>query len=171
MKEIKFRPLRLDKKTGKIIVASYMGWRKVKTLDWAEFKLTIVNEYSKMPLDSFVHDHKGRQLFFWTYNPADIPIIRHVPLLMDLDMMDFEGVMQKVSHVYKNVAIQWDEEGPAHYTTRGMDCDGVPTFSHYNADYIATHFEDMNQFEPLTVKMVIFWFGWFLYQLQNCKIE
>lgn len=53
-----------------------------------------------------------------------------------------------------------------HYMVKGFDCDGVPNFSHCTSDYCA-RFEDVNQFEPLTVGMVVKWFGWFLYQLRN----
>ncbi len=48
-----------------------------------------------------------------------------------------------------------------------MDCNGTPIFSHLTADYIATHYKDVTQFEPLTVKQVVFWFGWFIYGLEN----
>ena len=41
MKTITFRPLRRIKKTGKIVVASYMQWRKVKTADYSKFKLVV----------------------------------------------------------------------------------------------------------------------------------
>lgn len=49
----------------------------------------------------------------------------------------------------------------------GLDCDGVPTFSHNTADRIAGDFDDMEQFEPLTVGMVTKWWGWLLYRMEN----
>ena len=58
-----------------------------------------------------------------------------------------------------------------HWDVKGFDCDNVPVFSHNTADYIATHYKDMNQFEPLTVGMVKLWFGWFLFNLENLKLQ
>jgi hypothetical protein len=47
----------------------------------------------------------------------------------------------------------------------GIDCNGTPTFSHYTADYIANQYKHMNDFEPLTVKIVVEWYGKFLLSL------
>src|ERR1700728_4561579 len=74
MKEIKIRPLRRIKKTGKICVASYMSWYKVKCADYSKFSLTVDNEYKSFPLDEYVYNHKGERLFWRDYNPSDIPI-------------------------------------------------------------------------------------------------
>lgn len=48
MRTIKFRPLRVIKKTGKITVASYMQWRKVMTADYNQFNLIISDDHKKM---------------------------------------------------------------------------------------------------------------------------
>lgn len=51
MKTIKFRPLREDKKSGKIIVASYMQWNKVRCGNYSKFNLIINPEYESMDRD------------------------------------------------------------------------------------------------------------------------
>lgn len=53
----------------------------------------------------------------------------------------------------------------------GTDCDGVPTLNFYTADYIATHSSYIHLFEPLTVGMVKMWFGWFLWSLENSRLQ
>lgn len=153
MKTIKFRPLRRIKKTGKVTVASYMQWRKVKTADYNKFILIIDDEYKTFPKDEYVHDHNGEVLYWRDFNVEDIPIL---PPLRD----------EEYEH-----PPQWraDLGGQGYYWgVRGLDCDGVPTFSHYTADEIvADHTRNVNDFQVLTVGIVVKWFGWFLYQLNN----
>jgi hypothetical protein len=55
------------------------------------------------------------------------------------------------------------------YSAKGLDCDGVPTFSHQTANSIYNS-KDIKDFEPLTVEIVRWWFGWFLYQLKNNEL-
>lgn len=159
-KIITFRPLRRIKKTGKVTVASYMQWRKVKTADYNKFNLIVDDEYKKFPSDEFVYDHNGEQLFFFTYNPAEIPVFPY-SVLMDLDVIREENV---------RYGIRWSPEGGVNYNARGMDCDGVPTFSHIDANH-ASDYQDIEQFEPLTVGMVVKWFGWFLFELENSSLQ
>jgi hypothetical protein len=74
MKVVIFKPLRRIKKTGKITVASYMQWRKVKTSDYNNFSLIIDDEYKSFPKDEYVYDHKGENLFWYNFkNPQDVP--------------------------------------------------------------------------------------------------
>lgn len=157
MKTVIFRPLRLVKKTGKITVASYQQWRKVRAADYSKFNLVVINDYKDMNDSDPVFDHKGEQLFFWDYNPADIPVIQAH------DVADF----CKARSENNDYGIVWQYGDWFIHHTRGVDCEGVPTFNHYTADYIGTHYKDMNQFAPLTVGMVKMWIGWFLYQLKN----
>lgn len=167
MKTITFRPLRRIKKTGKLTVASYMQWRKVKTADYNKFNLIIDNEYKRMPDDDFVYNHEGEQLFWFNHrSPEKLPknyadyesIFRNLNIPRD----EFEGEEWKLSEPLTQ---------GFHYSVQGFDCDGVPVFSHNSADYIATHYKDLNQFEPLTVGLVKLWFGWFIYQLQNSDLK
>lgn len=124
-KIIKFRPLRRVKKTGKIAVASYMSWNKVRTADYNKFELLIDTEYQEFDKKEFVYDHEGKQLFYFTD--------------------------QWIGH--------------------GVDCCDTPTFSHYTADYVAKHYEDMNELEPLTVETVVKWYGKFLLSLGKAVVK
>lgn len=161
MKTIIFRPLRRIKKTGKIVVASYMQWRKVDTADYSKFNLIIDDEFRGMPKDEYVYDHNGDQLFFFTYNPDEVPVFQY-SILFDLDTIREEN---------KHYGILWKDQGKACYNMPGTDCDGVPTFSHYTANHIASNYNDVDQFQLLTVETVIKWYGWFLYRLENSNLQ
>lgn len=160
MKTITFKPLRRIKKTNRISVSSYMQWRKVLTADYAKFNLIIDNEHLTFNKEEFVYDHKGKQLFFYSYNPQDVPVFQW-SVMFSLDA---------ITAVHKQYGILWRDTGHTNYSMKGTDCNGIPTFSHYTADYVATHSWDMTLFEPLTVGMVIKWYGWFLWQLNNSKL-
>lgn len=153
MREIKFAPLRLIKKTGKVTIASYMQWRKIKTSDHQSFKLIIDETYKTFDKDSLVYDHNGKNLFWRHYNPDEIPLLNTYPLI--------EGEHIKFPNMWRSESM---------YSAKGLDVDGVPTFSHYTADGIYNAKSDMSEFEPLTVEIVSWWFGWFLWHLNNPKI-
>lgn len=158
MRTIKFRPLRVIKKTGKITVASYMQWRSIKTADYNEFKLIIEESYKMLNDDDFVYRHDGKQLFFYGYNPSEVPVISGEQA---------KDALWKQGNNFIINRIDW-------WTFRmdGTDCDGVPTFSHYDADYIVSDdTRNYTLFEPITVKMVKMWFGWFLWQLDNSRLH
>lgn len=159
MKKITFSPLRVIKKTGKITVASYMQWRKILTADYSKFQLEICNKHKQLDGNAFVFNHKGEQLFFYNYNPAEVPVFQYSKIF-DLDA---------IREQHNQYGILWDSDINHHvgYNMKGTDCDGVPTFSHFTADYIATHYLNVNEFVPLTVDMVNTWYGWFLWQLNN----
>lgn len=161
MRTIKFRPLRLIKKTGKITVASYMQWRKVMTADYSKFNLIISDDHMKMAKGDLVHNHKGEPLFFYDYNPADVPVFQW-SILFDLDA---------ITENNKQYGILWRYSNHVNYRMDGTDCGGVPTFSHFTADHIATFCRDVTAFEPLTVEMVSKWYGWFLWRLDNSYLE
>ncbi len=158
---IKFRPLRVIKKTGKVTVASYMQWRKVRTADYRNFNLIMTDEHKKMAKGDFVYNHKGEPLFFYDYNPADVPVFQWNKLF-NLD------VIRENNEQY---GILWEYEGHVNYFMKGTDCSGVPSFSHFTADHIADHYKDLTAFEPLTVEMVSRWYGWFLWRLNNCSLN
>lgn len=167
MKTIKFRPLRIIKKTGKITVASYMQWRKVVTADYSKFKLLINDEHKKLAKDEYVHNHKGEQLFWYNHkNPDELPKnyadIKSISKYFEIDEDYFSGEEYKLNEPLTK---------GFHWSVRGFDCDGVPTFSHYTTNYIATHYKDVTDFEPLTVEMVLRWYGWFLWQLDNSRLS
>lgn len=171
MKSITFRPLRRVKKTGKIVVASYMGWNRVMTADYNKFNLVINDEYKKLPKDEFVYDHNGNLLFFFTYNPADVPVYdSKAERIINEDWLD------NLHKSKQPFGIRWENsEGHVNYNAPGMDCQGTPTFSHYTQDHVAqedvANYYGLDKFEPLTVETVAKWFGWFLYQLKNSYLQ
>lgn len=158
MKTIKFRPLRRIKKTGKITVASYMQWRKVKTADYNTFQLIVDDEYKSLPKDELVYNRNGENLFWRNFNPENIPTLP--PYILRDEKYEYP----------KQWKTNYDMGYCDHFSARGLDCDGVPTFSHFTADDIFNSKADMADFEPLTVEIVTWWFGWFLYQLTNSKL-
>ncbi len=63
-----------------------MQWNKVKTANYNEFNLIINEDYKKFRADDFVYDHEGNHLFFYPYNPSEIPVFNHHPF------MDWESI-------------------------------------------------------------------------------
>ena len=165
MKSIVFRPLHTNKKLGKICVASYKSWNSIKTADYNEFKLTVSDEYKQMPTDAFVYDHQGRQLFWLDFDPDSIPVFTYSQIS---ELFNIPQIQENNSRY----AIDLNSGHGLGYCCDGVDCAGVPTFSHYNANYVAEHhFNHINEFEPLTVGVVVKWFGWFLYQLEKSQLQ
>ena len=133
------------------------------TADYNKFNLEINDEYKLLPANEYVYNHKGDQLFFYAYNPADVPVYQWTKFL------DLTALHQS----RRPYAIQWDPFGHANYNMPGADCQGTPTFSHWTADDIADRvklLDDVDKFEPLTVQIVHHWFGWILYRLENAKL-
>ncbi len=166
MKYIVFRPLRRIKKTGKITVASYAQWNKVRTADYAAFLLTIDNEYAAMPPDEHVYNHEGKPLFWRDFNPADIPV--YTPAELRVFEISISDLHRRPAHY----GMKWSDNTPTvNYCVKGLDCQGTPFFSHLTIDFVAEHLKEYAEYEPLTVGMVVKWLGWFLYQLQNTSLQ
>ncbi len=168
MKTIKFRPLRINKKSGKIIVASYLQWRKIKSTDnWEKFNLIVDSEYKGFADDLLVCNHQGENLFWYKHtNPELLPkvivTIDDIVRVLGVDRSELEGEEWKIT----------EPQGKGFYwSVQGFDCDGVPVFSHYDATCLGKFYEDLTKFEPLTVGMVKLWFGYFLYQLENSQLQ
>ena len=146
MKQIKFRPLRLNK-DNKVIVSNYMSWRRLKTADYSQFELTLYDDHLSLPKDALVHNHKGEVLFFYSYNPYDMPskpygyLHCENVLLRELNEDCINGLI-----VSEN----------SFYSVKGVDCDFIPTFTHYTKDYISSYMSDLKGLEPLTVQTVVF---------------
>lgn len=132
-----------------------MQWRKVKTADYGKFALIVNDEYKLFPKDELVYDHNGENLFWRHYNPEEIPMLNRYALV-DGEQPPYPP--------------QWVTDYGM-YSAKGLDCDGVPTFSNGTANNICNSVSDMKGFEPLTVEMVVWWFGWFLYQLENNELS
>ena len=166
MRSVTFRPLRRVKNTGKIVVASYMAWNRLRTSDYNEFNLTVLDDYKKLPPEEYVYNHKGELLFFFKKNPADIPVYNSET--MDLDALDARN---------EPFGIYWHgSDNHVNYSRcDGMDCAGTPTFTHWTEEYISREdtwrYYGPDKFEPLTVKTVVMWWGWFLFQLNNSRLQ
>jgi len=174
MKTVKFRPLRRIKKTGKITVASYMEWNRLRCADYSKFILIVNDEYKKLPKSEFVYNHKGELLYFFDYNPADVPIYDSV-----VERIFDENWLDRVHANKKPFGIRWSDSTKASYRMDGADCVGTPTFSFFTQEYISDYFcssvggypERIFDFNPLTVGTVVKWLGWFLWQLQNSRLN
>lgn len=165
MKSIVFRPLRRVKKTGKVVVASYGQWNKIRTADYGAFSLTIDNEYAGIDPNEYVYNHEGKPLFWKDCEPDAIPVYTSEELrVFEIKIAD---LYQRTPHH----GIRWSNDAIVHYCVRGLDCQGTPTFSHLTIDCVAEHYKDYADFEPLTVGVVVKWFGWWLYQLENSDLK
>src|ERR1700753_2109243 len=122
MKSITFRPLRFNKKMGKIIVASYPLWRRVRTADYSEFNLTIDDEYKRLDSKAFVYDHKGELLYFFPYNPAQVMAFQRT--ILDEEDFDYD----EARDIHRDFIIHHDGGrygSPwTSYFMRGTDCCG-----------------------------------------------
>lgn len=137
-----------------------MDWRRIKTADYSKFNLTVINEYLSFRKDQYVHNHKGELLFFYNYIPDDIDIHNHT---------QFSPSYEEMLLLNRPMIVQYDG-WRSFAICKGVDCDGVPTFAHIDADYIGTHRLDPEMFEPLTVGVVLQWYYWFISNLKNGTI-
>jgi len=177
MKHVNFKPLRRIKRTGKITVASYMQWHCVKEADVMPFLLHLDKSYEAFSDDEIVYNHAGENLFFFTTNPAEIPVYSGEAMAMlanttgggdTVNML--KQVVDRLSKFPREYYVQWHPDS-VNANIRGCDCNGTPAFSHYSQKEVARQFNDVTQFEPLTVKTVKFWLGWFLYGLNNVRFS
>ncbi len=171
MKTIKFRPLRVIKKTGKIVVASYMQWNNIRCGNYSKFNLIVDNEYEQMNKSDFVYNHEGKQLYHFNYNPWEVFEYYGSCIAEGFDW-DY------MRETYKDfILVSTDREGKQYksYHIRGADCAGTPSFTHYDEDRITTddtwNYYGADAFEAVTVGYVITWLGWFLYQLENSNLK
>lgn len=170
MKELKFRPLRIVR--DKIVVASYMQWNKLRTTNYnGQFRLIVDKEYESLPPNEFVNDHKGEQLYHFTYNPWEV--FEYHGSCLD-EGFDWDRMRQRHKDF---IIVGKDREGQQtkSYFMRGADSAGTPTFTHYDTDRVTQDdtwaYYGADAFDPLTVWTVINWFGWVLWNLSNAQIE
>lgn len=148
-----------------------MQWRGIKTADYNKFTLVIDEDYKMLNDADFVYDHLGKQLFFYDFNPNDIIVNPYIPK-WDGFVPSAISTDEYLNFRNNNPYILLDRGDYQTYWCRGLDCEGVPIFSHYTADYIVSDpTRDFTVFEPLTVGMVKMWFGWFLWQLDNSRLK
>lgn len=170
MKTIVFRPLRFNKKAGKIIVASYMQWNKVRCGNYSKFNLIVKDDYEQMNKSDFVYNHEGKQLYHFGYNPWDVYEYYGSCIAEGFDW-------DEMRRTYKDFILvsSFDDKPYKSYHIRGADCAGTPTFTHYDEDRVTSddtwNYYGSDAFEPVTVDYVITWLGWFLYQLENSYLK
>lgn len=162
---LSFRPFR---RVGeKLVITSYMGWRKIYTAnnEGAIVKLLPFPKvkggeiiYSMNKTDGkykFWHPTKFEPLF-WAVNGK----IRHVGYGETSEAVFEPGVVIK-PYSYET---KEDEVGS------GFDCDGCPIFSHITAIYVSENYPNkMHLFEPLTAEIVYKYFEIMRDVLHNVK--
>jgi hypothetical protein len=144
------------------------------TADYNRFNLIVNDEYKLLPENEFVFNHKGELLYFLDYNPGDVPVYDSVA-----ERIINEYWLDELHASKKPFGIKWSDAGKVHYKMDGADCQGTPTFSHFTQEYVSEYFcnsiggypERIVDFNPLTVKTVKMWFGWFLWQLNNSYLQ
>ena len=162
MQTIRFNPLKKrNRRYKKITVSPYLAWKAVMGADNQKFNLILSTEHELMNKDDYVYNHRGELLFFYGYNPADVPVFQFTPLLNT----------DKIHKEHEHFGILWTPDGVVNYNMRGADCYGVPVFSHLTQDYIGSHYKNIDAFFPLTVGMVIKWYGFFLWNLRNASLQ
>jgi hypothetical protein len=162
---ISFRPFR--RVGNKLVITSYMGWRKLYTANYegttvkllAFPKITegeiIYSMGNPNGLYKFWHPTKFETLF-WPVNGK----IRHVGYNEKSEAIFEAGVVIK----YDGYASKEDE------VCSGFDCDGCPAFSHITAVYVSENYPDkMHLFEPLTADIVYKYFEIMRDVLHNVK--
>ncbi len=154
MKTIKFRPFR--RVGNKLIVTSYMGWRKIYTANYegAIVKLLPFPEIIKGEVVYAMGNPDG-QYNFWhptKFEPLFWPvngIIRHIGFGNNSDAVYEHGV----------VCGNYDGDLKDNEVHSMFDCDGCPCFSHKTAVYVSEQYPDkMHLFEPLTADIVYKYF-------------
>lgn len=159
-------------------MASYPLWNRVRTANYSEFNLIVDDEYKRLDNKAFVHDHKGELLYFFPYNPGEVMTFQRT--VIDDEDFDYDDARELhrdfiIHHDGGKYGSPWTS-----YFMRGTDCCGTPSFSRHSGDSVANRYTgewcervgySMNDFEPLTVKMVRQWLGWFLYQLENSHLQ
>lgn len=153
LKQISFRPFR--RVGDKLVVTSYMGWRKIYTANYGGAEVTllpfpeikkgeVVYAYGKPDgLYGFWHPTKFEPLF-WPVNG----IIRHI------------GYGKNSDAVYEHGVVEYhDGDSKENEVYSMFDCSGCPTFSHKTAVYVSENYPDkMHLFEPLTADIVYKYF-------------
>ena len=151
---LSFRPFR--RVEDKLVVTSYMGWRKIYTANYegATVRLLPLPEIKKGEviysmgnpngLYKFWHPTKFEPLF-WPVNG----IIRHI------------GYSKNSESVYEPGVVTggYDGEIKDNEVYSMFDCDGCPTFSHKTVVYISENYPNkMHLFETLTADIVYKYF-------------
>ncbi len=151
---LSFRPFR--RVDGKLVITSYMGWRKIYTANYegATVKLLTFPEIEKGELVYSIGKPDGKYGFWHPtkFEPLFWPVngkIRHI------------AYDEKSAAVYEaGIVVKYDGyESKDDEVSSGFDCDGCPTFSHITMVYVSENYPDkLHLFEPLTAEIVYKYF-------------
>jgi hypothetical protein len=151
---LSFRPFR--RVGDKLVITSYMGWRKIYTANYegATVKLLPFPEIKKGELIYAMSNPNGKYSFwhptkfeplFWPANGT----IRHIGYGENSEAVFETGVV--TDGRYSKIK---DDEVYSMF-----DCDGCPSFSHKTVVYVSENYPDkMHLFEPLTADIVYKYF-------------
>lgn len=161
---ISFRPFR--RVDNRLVVTSYMGWRKLYTADY-EGAFVKMLTFPKIKEDEVVYSigNPNGLYKFWhptKFEPLFWPIngkIRHV------------GSGKSNAIFEAGVVIRYDGyESKDDEVCTCFDCDGCPTFSHITGIYVSENYPDkMHLFETLTADIVYKYFEIMRDTLTNIK--
>ena len=160
-RNLSFRPFR--RVGDKLVVTSYMGWRKIYTANYegATVKLLSFPEIKKGEtvyamgnpdgIYKYWHPTKFEPLF-WPVNC----IIKHIGYGKNSESVFEPGVV----HGYYSGELSYpDYEMKLNEVHSMFDCDGCPCFSHKTVVYVEHNYPDkMHLFEPLTADIVYKYF-------------
>lgn len=153
---LSFRPFR--RVSDKLVVTSYMGWRKIYTANYegATVKLLQFPEIKKGELIYAMSNPNGKYKFwhptkfeplFWPVNG----IIRHIGYGKNSESIYESGVVVSGDSIAGKI-----KENEVYSM---FDCDGCPSFSHKTMVYVSENYSDkMHLFEPLTADIVYKYF-------------
>lgn len=165
--KLSFRPFR--RAADKLVVTSYMGWRKIYTANYkgATVKLLSFPKIEKGEPIYAIGKPEG-QYGFWhptKFEPLFWPVnglIRHI------------SYGDKSAAVYETGVVHghYDAEIKDNEVYSMFDCDGCPCFSHKTAIYVSENYPNkMHLFEPLTAEVVYKYFEIMRDVLDNIKWE
>lgn len=153
-RRLSFRPFR--RVGDKLVITSYMGWRKIYTANYegATVKLLPFPEIKKGEIIYALHNPEGQYKFWYPtkFEPLFWPvngIIKHIGYGKNSNAVYEPGVVIDGYHS--------DVKENEVYSM--FDCDGCPAFSHKTVVYVSENYPDkMHLFEPLTAEIVYKYF-------------
>ena len=162
---LSFRPFR--RVDNKLVVTSYMGWRKIYTAnyDGAVVKLLPFPKIKKGEVVYSMGKPDGKYCFWHPtkFEPLFWPInarIRHIGYGTNSEAIYEPGVV--INGRYSEIK---DDEVYSMF-----DCDGCPSFSHKTVVYVSENYPDkIHLFEPLTADIVYKYFEIMRDQLGKVK--
>lgn len=163
---ISFRPFR--RVDNKLVVTSYMGWRKIYTANYngAIVKLLKFPEIKEGETVYAVGNPSGKYNY---WHP-----VKFEPLFWPVNgKIRYHGFGEKADYIYepdKVIRYERDSELKEDEVYSMFDCDNCPCFSHKTSIYVSESYPDkMHLFEPLTAEIVYKYFELMRDQLDKIK--